>query len=65
MKKTSSGNVTLTSHEFIHLASFVTYVLSLSRKSIEEYESVDNVLLSKEDIAYFKRIERFINHFNE
>ena len=59
MRKTTSGNFTLSSREFIDLCGFVTYLLTLSRVPYEEYQSVDNVLLSESDFALFKKIERF------
>lgn len=59
MKKTSSGNVTLSSHEFIDLYGFVSYFLTLPRVPHEEYMSVDNVLLSKHDIELFNKLVRF------
>lgn len=59
MRKTTSGNFTLSAREFIDLAGFVSYLLTLPRIPYEEYQSVDNVLLSESDIAFFKKIERF------
>lgn len=53
MRKTTSGNFTLSSREFIDLCGFVSYVLTLPRVPYEEYQSVDNVLLSEQDIAFF------------
>lgn len=58
MRKTTSGNFTLSSREFIDLCGFVSYLLSLPRVPYEEYQSVDNVLLSDANIAFFKKIER-------
>ena len=43
MKKTSSGNVTLSSHEFIDLYGFISYLLTLPRIPYEDYLSVDDV----------------------
>lgn len=59
MKKTASGNIILSSREFIDLYGFVSYLLTLPRVPYEEYQSVDNVMLSKHDIAFFKKLERF------
>lgn len=59
MKKTNTGNVTLSSREFIDLYGFVSYLLTLPRVPYEEYQSVDNVMLSKHDIELFKKLERF------
>lgn len=59
MRKTTSGNFTLSSREFIDLCGFVSYLLTLPRVPYEEYQSVDNVLLSEQDIAFFKKLERF------
>lgn len=59
MKKTSSGNVTLSSHEFIDLYGFVSYLLTLPRVPYEGYMSADNVLLSKHDIELFIKLVRF------
>lgn len=59
MRKTTSGNFILSSREFIDLFGFVSYLLTLPRVPYEQYQSVDNVLLSDADIAFFKKIERF------
>ena len=59
MRKTTLGNFTLSSREFIDLYGFVSYLLTLPRVPYEEYQSVDNVLLSESDIVLFKKIERF------
>lgn len=59
MRKTTSGNFTLSSREFIDLCGFVSYVLTLPRVPYEEYQSVDNALLSEQDIAFFKKLEHF------
>lgn len=59
MRKTTSGNFTLSSREFIDLYGFVSYLLTLPRVPYEEYQRVDDVMLSKHDIAFFKKIERF------
>lgn len=58
MRKTSSGNFVLSSHEFIDLCGFVSYLLTLPRVPYEEYQSVDHVMLSKQDIELFKKFER-------
>lgn len=65
MKKTSKGNVILTSHEFLDLANFLTYVSSLPRVPHEDYQRVDYVLLSTDDIALFKKVDRFLINFND
>lgn len=59
MRKTSAGNIVLSSREFNRLYGFLTYVLTLPQVPYDEYQSVDNVMLSKEDISLFKKIERF------
>lgn len=37
MKKTSTGNVTLSSHEFIDLYGFISYLLTLPRVPFDSY----------------------------
>lgn len=59
MKKTASGNVTLSSHEFIDLYGFISYFLTLPRVPYEDYLSVDNVMLSQHDIELFTKLVRF------
>ena len=59
MRRTTSGNVTLSSREFIDLYGFVSYLLTLPRVPYDDYLSVDNVMLSKHDIELFKKLERF------
>ncbi len=59
MKKTSKGNVTLSSHEFIDLYGFISYLLTLPRVPYEGYMSVDNVMLSQHDIELFTKLVRF------
>lgn len=59
MRKTTTGNFILSSREFIDLYGFVSYLLTLPRVPYEEYQSVDNVMLSQHDIDFFKKLERF------
>ena len=59
MRKTSSGNFILLSHEFIDLYGFLSYLLTLPRVPYEEYQLLDNVMLSENEIDLFKKIERF------
>lgn len=59
MRKTKSGNVTLSSREFIDLYGFISYLLTLSRVPYEEYQSVDAVLLSDYDLEFFSKFVKF------
>jgi hypothetical protein len=59
MKKTSKGNVILSSHEFIDLYGFISYLLILPCVPYEDYMSIGNVMLSKHDIELFTKIFRF------
>lgn len=59
MKKNFSGNITLTSQEFIDLYGFISYLLTLPRVPYEDYKSVDNVMLSEHDIELFTKLVKF------
>ena len=41
MRKTSAGNIVLSSREFNRLYGFLTYVLTLPQVPYEEYQSVE------------------------
>lgn len=57
MRRTSSGNFILSSHEFIDLSGFLSYLLTLPRVPHDDYQSVDHVMLSEHDITLFKKID--------
>lgn len=59
MKKTALGNVTLSPREFIELYSFIRYLLDEPNVPYKEYRSFGNILLTKQDIAFFRKLVRF------
>ena len=59
MKTTKSGNITLTSLEFLDLYGFISYLLTLPRVPYEYNNSVDNVLISDQELELFTKLVRF------
>ena len=59
MKTTKSGNITLTSQEFLDLYGFISYFLTLPRGPYDDYKYVDNVMLSEHDIELFTKLVKF------
>lgn len=59
MKKSASGNVSFSPREFIELYSFARYLLDEPNVPYKEYRTFGNILLTKQDIAFFKKLVRF------
>ncbi len=59
MKKTASGNLTLSRRELILLYSLIRYILEQPNVPYKEYRCFGNILLTKQDLAFFKKLVRF------